>query len=79
MKESQSEILLAQFLKDFDAGDKRAIARQMVMELNLEENGEKFSVQLSKKLNRELTQREIFIVDALQKVLLLDPTKMFDF
>ncbi len=78
MKEEQNEVLLAQFLKDFDTGNKLALARLMVLELGLETDGEKFSMQLRKKLNRELTEQEVFMVDALQRVLRLDPARMIN-
>lgn len=76
-KESQKEVLFAEFLRDFDSKDKLKIARLMALEFGLERNGEKFSAQLQRKLNRELTEQEVFQVDALQKALSLDPTKMF--
>ncbi|MCW4046380.1 MAG: hypothetical protein NWE99_02300 [Candidatus Bathyarchaeota archaeon] len=74
---NEKEVLLAEFLMDFDSKDKLKIAKLMAREFGLEVNGEKFSTQLQRKLNRELTEQEAFQVDALQRALSLDPTKMF--
>lgn len=65
---SSVETLLAHLIKDFEQENKRKLAREMISQFGLDESGDEFSIQIRKILNRDLSDKEIFVIDALERI-----------